>query len=223
MADQPVSSSDAEATAPVTTQNDTSAPADTDERDFRDLNDPLAMRALAHPVRLALLEVLALEGPLTATKAAELLDESPGNMSWHLQTLAKYGFVEEAGGGVGRARPWKLVNLGQRFRVDDSTAPETKRAAGALAELFNERVFQNIREWAVQRSSYPLEWQQSAFAVHVLSYMTPTEMAEVNDAVLEVLSRFHGRLTDPSTRPTDALPVGFSAYGNPMPNPRPTN
>jgi DNA-binding transcriptional ArsR family regulator len=189
---------------------------------YRDLDDPRAMRALAHPVRLALLEVLALEGPLTATKAAELLDESPGNMSWHLQTLAKYGFVTEAGGGIGRARPWKLVNLGQRFAVDDSTAPELKRAAGALAEVLNERVFQNLRDWDAQRSSYPLEWQQAAFSNHALTYMTPAEMSEVSDAVTELLSRFHGRLADPSTRPADALPVGLSAYGNPLPTPRPS-
>jgi len=211
-----MSSSEVDDVTPVSEQTD--LPAATDEQSgYRDLNDPLAMRALAHPVRLALLEVLALEGPLTATKAAELLDESPGNMSWHLQTLAKYGFVAEAGGGVGRARPWKLLNLGQRFRVDDSTAPETKRAAGALAELFNERVFQNIREWAAQRSSFPLEWQQAAFGVHALSYMTPAEMAEVSNEILEVLTRFSGRMTDPSTRPPDAIPVGVSAYGNPLP------
>lgn len=69
------------------------------------------MRALAHPVRIALLEALRRDGPLTATRAAELLDDSPGNMSWHLQTLAKYGFVEEAGGGRGRSRPWRAVSL----------------------------------------------------------------------------------------------------------------
>ena len=70
----------------------------------REITDPRTMRALAHPVRIALLEALRREGTLTATRAAELLGDSPGNMSWHLQTLAKYGFVEEAGGGRGRSR-----------------------------------------------------------------------------------------------------------------------
>ena len=66
------------------------------------------MRALAHPLRVALLEVMRRDGAITATRAAELLDESPGNMSWHLQTLAKYGFVEETGDGRGRSRPRRL-------------------------------------------------------------------------------------------------------------------
>jgi DNA-binding transcriptional ArsR family regulator len=213
MADQPLSELD------VVPAVDGAATA-SEMRDYRELNDPLAMRALAHPVRLALLEVLALEGPLTASKAAELLDESPGNMSWHLQTLAKYGFVTEAGGGVGRARPWKLVNLGQRFSVDDSTSPETKRAGGALSELYTQRVFDNLRDWAAQRSSYPLEWQQAAFGTHAITYMTSAELAEINEAVITVLSRFHGRLSDPSTRPADAMPVGLSAFGNPLPTAR---
>ena len=36
-----------------------------------------------------------------------MLGESPANCAFHLRTLAKYGFVEEAGGGRGRERPWR--------------------------------------------------------------------------------------------------------------------
>ena len=82
------------------------------------------MRALAHPVRLALLEVLADEGRLTATEAGEKVGESPANASFHLRQLAKYGFVEEAEGGTGRRRPWKLKHLGLRF-TDVHEDPET--------------------------------------------------------------------------------------------------
>ena len=41
---------------------------------LRELTDPKTLRALTHPVRLALLEELALEGPLTATQAGELIE-----------------------------------------------------------------------------------------------------------------------------------------------------
>jgi predicted transcriptional regulator len=84
-------------------------PTDAPSPSFYKVVDARRMRAVAHPMRIALLEALHREGPLTATRAAELLDDSPGNMSWHLQTLAKYGFVEEAGGGRGRSRPWRRV------------------------------------------------------------------------------------------------------------------
>ena len=62
-------------------------------------NDARTLRALAHPVRVALIETLSVEGPLTATEAGERIGESPTTCSFHLRQLAKYGFVEEAGAG----------------------------------------------------------------------------------------------------------------------------
>src|SRR5256886_16151225 len=70
-----------------------------------ELTDPRALRAIAHPVRMRLVGLLRREGPLTATRAAELLGESSGTCSFHLRQLAPYGLVEEAGGGRGRGKP----------------------------------------------------------------------------------------------------------------------
>src|SRR5213075_1235389 len=86
---------------------DQDRPRPRDDRLHLDLTDPKAMRALAHPLRWALLEALGHAGTLTATQASEMLGESPANCAFHLRTLAKYGFVEEAGGGKGRERPWR--------------------------------------------------------------------------------------------------------------------
>ena len=87
----------------------------------REIAEPKAMRALAHPVRLDVLDAMRNEGELTATRAAELLKQSPGNMSWHLQTLAKYGFIVEAEGGKGRSRPWKIAPGSNGSARRDST------------------------------------------------------------------------------------------------------
>jgi Helix-turn-helix domain len=89
---------------------------------------PKAIRALAHPVRWALLDALDQAGTLTATQASEMLGESPANCAFHLRTLAKYGYVEEAGGGRGRERPWRpsFDSLSWRSLQDD---PEATRAA----------------------------------------------------------------------------------------------
>ena len=73
----------------------------------RELTDPAVMRALSHPLRLSLLEELIHAGTLTATQAGEILGETPANCAFHLRTLARYGLVEEAGGGKGRERPWR--------------------------------------------------------------------------------------------------------------------
>jgi hypothetical protein len=57
---------------------------------------------------------------------AQRLDvKSPSNCSLYLRQLAKYGFVEEAEGGAGRRRPWRVVTIGTRFtdvREDTGTA-----------------------------------------------------------------------------------------------------
>jgi hypothetical protein len=68
-----------------------------------------AMRALAHPVRLHLLNLLVSEAQLTSTRASELTGETVANCSFHLRQLAKYGFVEEAQGGDRREHPWRLA------------------------------------------------------------------------------------------------------------------
>src|SRR5580700_11568611 len=75
------------------------------------LSDPRALRAMAHPIRLSLIGVLRREGPLTATQAGELIGESSASCSFHLRQLAKYGLVEEAGGGHGRERPWRATTM----------------------------------------------------------------------------------------------------------------
>ena len=198
------------------------AAADADATDaadthIREITDARTMRALAHPVRLALLDALRLHGPLTATRAAELLGESPGNMSWHLQTLAKYGFVAEAGGGRGRARPWKLVSQGMRFSSDSTSDPERERAAGALREVFHERQFERRREWEAQRHTYAPEWQRAAYAVAMTTYLTAEELEQVGEEIAALLVRYADRTTDPSRRPADAQPAQMVAFGHALP------
>ncbi len=131
-------------------------------RDRREISDARTMRALAHPTRLALLDVLRREGELTATRAAELLDDSPGNMSWHLQTLAKYGFVEETGEGKGRSRPWRISSVRNRF-ITPPDDPEATAAGDALVLLFIDRAVEQQRAWLADHDSYSRDWQDAAF------------------------------------------------------------
>lgn len=181
----------------------------------RTLTDPREMRALAHPVRLALLEALTREGPLTATEAAEIVDESPANCSFHLRTLAKYGFVEEVGGVRGRSRPWRRVALGQSFS-ESQEDPAASVAAGALADLAHERTFQRIHDYRVNRDRFGKSWRDSAFSSDFIVYVTPEELREVNEQMLAILERFAGRTLDIEQRPPDAKPVQLATFGTPL-------
>jgi hypothetical protein len=72
--------------------------------------DPGAMRALTHPLRLDLLELLAANGPATAAACGRALGAPQANCSFHLRQLAKYGYVEEADQGADkRERRWRLT------------------------------------------------------------------------------------------------------------------
>jgi DNA-binding transcriptional ArsR family regulator len=65
------------------------------------------MRALAHPLRMRILELLA-QAPSTATLIAKELGESTGSTSYHLRALARAGLIEEdPERGTGRERWWR--------------------------------------------------------------------------------------------------------------------
>ena len=174
------------------------------------------MRALAHPVRLALLEALVREGELTATRAGELLDESPGNMSWHLQTLAKYGYVEEAGGGKGRSRPWRVTADSNRFETAGED-PQAASAGGALESIFAERSYSQQREWWARRGSYSKEWRDAAFTSDSIGYLTAEEMSTLREEIVELMGRYRDRRRNKALRPVGAEPVKLVAFGHPIP------
>src|SRR5690242_4115681 len=155
----------------------------------RELTDPRAMRAMTHPVRLALLEALALEGPLTATRAAEVIGESPTTCSFHFRQLAKYGFVEQASTGPGRMRSWRLTRIGMRF-TDVHPDAETRIAARALSQTLRERSLARISAYTELRSSYPLEWQEVTGESQFMLHVTPDELRQIDEEVTAVLHRF---------------------------------
>ena len=181
----------------------------------REISDARAMRAMAHPTRLALLDLLRREGELTASRAAKLLDDSPGNMSWHLQTLAKYGFVEETGGGKGRSRPWRIATMRNRF-ITPPDDPEALAAGDALVMLVVERAVQQQRGWLAAHDGYSREWRDAAFLSNSLTYLTAEELLDLSMEIAELFGRTAERV-DKRNRPEGALPVHLTAFGHPLP------
>jgi len=183
---------------------------------MRKITDARTMRALAHPVRIALLEELVLGGALTATELGERIAESPTTCSFHLRQLAKYGFVEEAGGGKGRARPWRLTSIGISFN-NTHDDPAAELAANVLSRLVHERQLDRYRAWVESRTSYPREWRDAANDSEYLFYLTPTELTDLNKEIADLLlPRFHERLTDPAQRPAGSAPVEMLLFSFPL-------
>jgi DNA-binding transcriptional ArsR family regulator len=185
----------------------------------RDVSDPKAMRALAHPVRLAILDVMRNEGELTATRAAELLDQSPGNMSWHLQMLAKYGFIVEAEGAKGRSRPWKIAPGTNRINLTEGI-PGSHDAIEHLVITVLDRSFEQLQEWWRQHEDFGDAWFDASFVKERMSFLTPAELDEIRDQLDRQLRRYDER-SDPARRPAEALPVHMVAFAHPMPRTKP--
>jgi DNA-binding transcriptional ArsR family regulator len=182
----------------------------------RRLSDPRELNALAHPVRMAIVELLSISGPLTATELADRLDETPANCSWHLRKLAQHGFVVEAEGGKGRQRPWQVPGLG--FRWDDehgASSVDERRAAQALSEVMLGRAMDRLRESQQRTPDEPAEWRAAQNSTEMVAWLTADELKEMNEAIAGVLERHLERLTDPAQRPAGARLCEFVAWGVP--------
>src|SRR6478609_11448403 len=69
---------------------------------------PAQLKALAHPLRVQILDLLSTHGALTASRLADLVGESSGSTSYHLRQLARHGFVREVRDrGTARERWWE--------------------------------------------------------------------------------------------------------------------
>ena len=171
------------------------------------------MRALAHPVRVALLELLSRDGPMTATQAGEVLDESPANISFHLRTLAKYGFVEEAPGGTGRQRPWRRVGIGNSLRARQRGHRHGAAAKG-LADTSPSAPSSAARVGA-DPLVVPEGVARRRVPVRTTTYLTPAELDELGEE-LRVFDRYSDR------PPTADTPAGrrhglVRPRGHPLP------
>jgi predicted ArsR family transcriptional regulator len=183
----------------------------------RKLTDARVMRALAHPTRIDLMELVAREGELTATAAANMLGLSPANCSFHLRQLAKYGFLEEAEPGPGRVRPWRIGSV-QHSWDEAGIDAEADAAASALTSVVLERDLDRLRDWLGRQRSAAPEWRQAAFMSEALTYLTSAELAEVGKQITELIVRYVDRV-DPAKRPAGSAPVQVLAVGFPL---RPT-
>jgi DNA-binding MarR family transcriptional regulator len=179
------------------------------------VTDARTLRALAHPVRIALLEELVFSGAGTATELGERIGETPTTCSFHLRQLAKYGFVEEAGGGKGRARPWRLTTIG--FSISAHDDPESEIAADALLRIVRERQLARFEQWLQSKGRYPARWRAAADSSEYIFYLTVEEQEQLSAEMSALLMpKFRERLANPGLRPPGAVPVEMLLFSYPI-------
>ncbi|MDQ7880041.1 winged helix-turn-helix domain-containing protein [Microbacterium sp. QXD-8] len=193
----------------------------TDDRPFprsarrERITDPERIRALAHPVRIALLDYLGDVAEATATECAEALGESPASCSFHLRMLEKYGYIERAE-RRGREKPWR-VRVADFDMRPDPEVPGSLLAVQAVASLGLESEFLRAMDWFSRIDREPDEWVQATTFTRSSFWATAEELAELSRDVQNLTDRFAGRHTDPSKRPPGARYSRYFAVVNPEP------
>ncbi|MFG2720076.1 ArsR/SmtB family transcription factor [Streptomyces sp. NPDC048416] len=185
-----------------------------------EITDPQAMRALAHPVRLAILERLRRHGPATATQLAPDVGATPSVTSWHLRHLASFGLIRDAEPGPDRRqRRWEAVARGFRFETpEDPADKEGTAAARVLSREMFLRSGDLPSRWAAEvEPELDHEWRRLGGLAHTRVVVTAAELAAIEAAFERVLAPYVTR--DEAARPADGRAVQLLRYTLPESSP----
>ena len=157
-----------------------------------DVRDARALRALAHPIRGALLAALRMDGPSTASRLADRLGESSGSTSYHLRQLAAFGFVEEVPGeNAGRERWWQALHRSTRWApeamLDDPAGREVVEGMTHRLVAQQRRV---LAAHAAQREELDDAWRAAASLNDWSLRLSPAAVRELTDELNSVLGRW---------------------------------
>lgn len=179
------------------------------------VSDPARLRALAHPLRIRLFDLLNDRAELTASECAELVGESPASCSFHLRTLEKYGFIERAE-ARGREKPWRLSAPSWDMRPE----PGQRASLAAVAEIALMGLdldVARVRSYFQHIGTEPDEWVQASTFNRATFWATADELAELSRDLQHITDRFAGRQADPALRPEGARYARMTAITHPDP------
>jgi DNA-binding transcriptional ArsR family regulator len=172
-----------------------------------DVRDPRALRALAHPLRGALLGALRLDGPSTATRLAARFGESSGSTSYHLRQLASYGFVEELPDqGNGRDKWWRALHRSTHFEtVDLIDDPAGREIVDELGHLQIGQQRRLLARHAAERDDMTDEWRNAISLNDWIVRLSPAATRELSEELNEVIRRWQATREEPDQPPVSVL------------------
>jgi DNA-binding transcriptional ArsR family regulator len=177
----------------------------------RELTDPAALKALAHPLRQRILRQLDRNGPATSTSLAKALGENTGATSYHLRQLAEHGFVEDVPDrGRGRERWWQARPQDIRF-PPRSTMDADMRAA--FDEFGRQGVTEDVEAFArFQRQRDAMgEWGDALLFARGSLRLNRAELLQFWADYMELFNRY-AAATEPPAEDARRLLVRFVAF-----------
>ena len=176
----------------------------------REIDDPAALRALAHPLRLQLLASLRIDGPATATMLAQRTGESSGSTSYHLRSLAKHGFVvdDESRADNARERWWCAADAASAWSLSGDDPAGAEAGRGLTRQVVSQhaqwghRFLDELEQWDEP-------WRRTALFSDRWVRVTPERLEQMAEEISAVLERY---VEDPSDEPeAERVMVVFDA------------
>ena len=134
------------------------------------------IRALAHPIRFRMVELLR-EGPATASQLARRIGESSGSTSYHLRVLERAGVVsEDAALGNGRDRWWRRVD--QLLYIAPEDDVEGRALGARMRSIFFARDDEARRRFVAAEPELDQDWRDGSFVGAWYADLTPQEARE---------------------------------------------
>ena len=189
---------------------------DIHERRIR-LSDPRALRALAHPLRLALLDRLMSFGEQTAAQCATALGSTPSNCSYHLRALGRVGLVEHVGSSDGRERPWRATATGLEFGPPEAaSSPASAAAALAVDDLALAGDEELTRSARARHAQQPPDWR-AAETYHTYGLrLTASELRELVEEIDRLVRPYIGATRSGAPNDADVAHLRLLAFRHPQ-------
>ncbi len=184
----------------------------------RDLRDPRAMRALAHPLRMSLLSELRIRGPQSVGMLGELLDEAPGSVSYHVGKLAEFGFVEEAPelARDRRERWWRAVHASTSWSVsEDREDPERQLASGALRRFVAQRLLGTYEAYLDIEPTIEPEWVRLSTTGDAFLHLNLDQMEELQTELDALFERWEAKAAPGEQDDTKTVILTYQLFRRP--------
>ncbi|WP_051191849.1 winged helix-turn-helix domain-containing protein [Microbacterium luticocti] len=168
------------------------------------LIDGGALRALAHPLRVQIYDILSQYGPQTASSLAAMTGESTGATSYHLRALAKHDLIREVDGrGTARERWWERPQGSVTFGSPEGLKTPAGRAATqvVLTEFLNRR-HQQLLHYVAEGLRKPDDPDETGMITTATARLTADQMADLTARLTVIIDEFVDKYRD---QPGDGL------------------
>ena len=185
-------------------------------RDGDRVLDGPVLKALAHPLRVQLLDILSQYGPQTASSMGKRVGESSGATSYHLRQLARHGLVREIENrGSGRERWWERPRGALTVSTSSSEQdPAVREAARQVNRHFVQGRAEALAAFTASNpSELPAEWVDAAMLSTLNAQLTADQLQQFTremEAILrEKLEAYRSEPGTPGARPVQ---LHFNAF-----------